>query len=173
MLDVSRMAEGRKEYRLAPLKPTPWLREVVEDFQTGVAERGVSVVSRIPESLPSLSGDREALTSAVQNLLDNAVKYSPGSKTVWLDAEARNGSVVIRVRDRGLGISADDQTHLFEKFYRGSGEIPRQVKGAGLGLSLVKHIVLAHGGSVELDSQLGEGSTFSLVLRAATPGEDG
>ena len=74
VLDFSRMEEGRKEYRFAPLEPTPWLRELVEDFQTGVAERGISVVARIPESLPSLSGDREALTSAVQNLLDNAAK---------------------------------------------------------------------------------------------------
>ena len=172
VLDFSRMEEGRKEYHFVPLEPTPWLRELVEDFQTGVAERGISVVARIPESLPSLSGDREALTSAVQNLLDNAAKYAPGSKTVWLDAEARNGSVVIRVRDRGLGISDDDQKRLFEKFYRGSGEISRQVKGAGLGLSLVKHIVTAHGGSVEVDSRLGEGSTFSLTLRAATPGAE-
>ena len=169
VLNFSRMEDGRKEYRFEPLEPTPWLHELVEDFQTAVAERGISVVARIPESLPVLSGDREALTSAVQNLLDNAVKYGPDSKTVWLDAEARNGSVSIRVRDRGLGISDDDRTRLFEKFYRGSGEITRRVKGVGLGLSLVKQIVTAHGGSIEVDSRLGEGSTFSLSLRAATP----
>jgi len=88
---------------------------------------------------------------------------------VWLDAEARNGSVSIRVRDRGVGISDDDQTRLFEKFYRGSGEISRRVKGVGLGLSLVKHIVSAHGGSVEVESRRGAGSTFCLTLPAATP----
>ena len=112
--------------------------------------------------------DREALTCAVHNLLDNAVKYSPECKTVWLEAEATGAWLTILVRDCGLGITEEDQKHIFEKFYRGSGEAARHVKGAGLGLSLVKHIVTAHSGSVECQSRPGEGSTFSIHLPVLT-----
>ena len=127
----------------------------------------MSIVASIPQELPVLSGDREALTCAVHNLLDNAVKYSGHSKTVWLDAEAKNGRLSIQVRDRlpGPGIPQEDQKHIiFEKFFRGGGEISRQVKGAGLGLSLVKQIVTTHEGSVQFESLAGQGSTFSIHL---------
>ena len=124
----------------------------------------MSIVANVPPDLPVLSGDREALTCALHNLLDNAVKYSGDSKKVWLDAEANNGELSIRVRDRGLGISEEDQKHIFEKFFRAQGEISQQVKGAGVGLSLVQHIVNAHGGSIEFESLAGQGSTFALHL---------
>ena len=164
LLDFSRMEEGRLQYDLEPVEPTQWLQKLVEDFQSEVADQKMSIVASIPRELPVLSGDREALTCAVHNLLDNAVKYSGNSKTVWLHAEAKNSRLSIRVRDQGLGISQEDQKHIFEKFFRGEGEISRQVKGAGVGLSLVKHIVTTHGGSIEFKSLAGQGSTFSLHL---------
>ena len=136
---------------------------MVDNFRSEVAE-GMSIVANVPPDLPVLSGDREALTCALHNLLDNAVKYSGDSKKVWLDAEANNGELSIRVRDRGLGISEEDQKHIFEKFFRAQGEISQQVKGAGVGLSLVQHIVNAHGGSIEFESLAGQGSTFALHL---------
>jgi two-component system phosphate regulon sensor histidine kinase PhoR len=175
VLDFARMEEGRKEYRFEPLETAPWLRALVEEFQAESAQQGVSLAATIPERLPMVLADREALTSAVHNLLDNAVKYSPECKTVWLDAEASGALLKIRVRDRGLGIAEEDQRHIFEKFYRGSGETARHVKGAGLGLSLVKHIVTAHGGSVECQSRRGEGSTFSIHLpvRTGSPKDNG
>ncbi len=100
----------------------------------------------------------------MHNLLDNAVKYSGDSKTVWLEAEAGNGILSIRVRDQGVGISGEDRKHIFEKFFRGRGEISHRVKGVGLGLSLVQHIVTAHGGAIGLESRVGEGSTFCIKL---------
>ena len=165
VLDFSRMEEGRKEYRFEPLDAGIWLRDLAASFQSEVAERGYQIQASVPPQLPPLVADREALSLAVRNLLDNAVKYSPDSKTVWLEAEASDARLSIRVRDRGLGIAAQDQKHIFEKFYRGGGEIARQVKGVGLGLSLVKHIVEAHGGAVEFESRAGEGSTFSIHLK--------
>jgi signal transduction histidine kinase len=175
VLDFAQMEEGRKEYRFEPLETDAWLRALVEEFQTESAQQGISLAATIPERLPMVLADREALTCAVHNLLDNAVKYSPECKTVWLEAQATCAWLTIRVRDRGLGIAEEDQKHIFEKFYRGSGEAARHVKGAGLGLSLVKHIITAHGGSVDCQSRPGEGSTFSIHLPvlAGTPRDDG
>jgi signal transduction histidine kinase len=173
LLDLSRMEEGRREYRMVPLKSSTWLRQLVEDFESEDREKGVSVVADIPENLPTISADREALTCAVHNLLDNAVKYSPESKIVWLDADSGNGTITVTVRDRGVGIPEADRRHIFDKFYRVDGEISRKVKGAGLGLSLVWNIVTAHGGSVECESRLGEGSTFSIRLPAGPSAEGG
>jgi signal transduction histidine kinase len=166
VLDFSRMEEGRREYRFEPLDPSPWLRTLVADFLTEVAANGAAVEADIPDGLPPISADKEALGSAVRNLLDNAVKYSPGLKTVWLDAGAGGGEVKISVRDKGVGISEHDLKHIFDRFYRADGEISKRIKGAGLGLSLVKHIVTAHGGTVECQSRVGEGSIFTVRLPA-------
>ena len=166
ILDFSRMEEGRKEYRFEPLDTSRWLQKLVSDFEEGIAVDSVTVETDIPEDLPPISADSDALGSAVHNLLDNAVKYSPGEKTVWIDAEAVGREVRIVVRDKGIGISESDCKHIFDRFYRADGEISKRVKGAGLGLSLVHYIVTAHGGMVECESQVGEGSTFSIRLPA-------
>jgi len=167
ILDFSRMEEGRREYRFEPLDLTAWLRKLAADFEAEIAVAGASVEADIPDGLPAMSADREALGSAVRNLLDNAVKYSPGAKTVWLDAATGGGEIRIAVRDRGVGISEQDRKHIFDRFYRADGEISKRVKGAGLGLSLVRYIVTAHGGTVECQSAVGEGSTFTIRLPAA------
>lgn len=166
LLDFSRMEEGRKEYRFAPLNTSTWLRELVSNFQSEVDGSGISIMADIPEDLPVISADGEALECAVHNLLDNAVKYSPGSQTVWLNAGAGNGDVTISVSDRGVGIAESDRKHIFDKFYRVDGEISLKVKGAGLGLSLVKHIVAAHGGTIDCESRVEEGSKFSICIPA-------
>ena len=165
LLDFSRMEEGRKQYHSELLETAPWLRRVVEDFQAEVAQTGYTVAASIPDEMPAIQGDRDALATAVHNLLDNAVKYSPDSRTVRLEAAANGQVLSIAVRDHGAGIREEDRRHIFEKFYRG-GELAQQVKGAGLGLALVKHIVTAHGGTVDFQSKHGEGSTFAVHLKA-------
>ncbi len=167
-LDFSRMEEGRREYRFEKLNTSPWLRKLVADFEKEIAVEGVVVETDIPDELPTISADGEALESAVHNLLDNAVKYSSGQKEVWLNAEVAGGEVRISVRDRGVGISERDRKHIFERFYRVDGEISKRIKGAGLGLSLVRYIVTAHGGKIEYESIEGEGSTFSIRLPVVT-----
>ena len=167
ILDFSRLEEGRREYRFEPLDPTPWLRKLAADFGAEIAVNGAAVEADIPDGLPAMSADREALASAVRNLLDNAVKYSPGAKTVWLDAAADGGEIRIAIRDKGVGISDQDRKHIFDRFYRADGEISKRIKGAGLGLSLVRYIVTAHGGTVECQSAVGEGSTFNIRLPVA------
>lgn len=167
VLDFSRMEEGRREYRFEPLALAPWLRGLAADFASEVAAAGARIEAEIPDGLPVVSADKEALGSAVRNLLDNAVKYSPGEKRVWIEAAASGGEVRISVRDKGVGISEEDRKRVFDRFFRAGGEISKRVKGAGLGLSLVKHVVTAHRGAVKCESRPGEGSTFTIRLPAA------
>jgi signal transduction histidine kinase len=168
VLDFARMEDGRKQYRFEAVDSARWLREVAGDFQAQVAQRGFAVETEIPSELPPILVDRENLTTAVTNLLDNAVKYSPESRTVRLEAHASGEDLSIAVRDRGIGIGEEDRPRIFDKFYRGGGELSREVKGVGLGLNLVHHIVSAHGGTIDVESRLGEGSTFTIRLKAAT-----
>ena len=111
-------------------------------------------------------GDAQALSQCVLNLLDNAMKYSRERKEVRVSARAVDERVAISVADRGIGISPHDQKRIFEKFVRLETGLVHDVKGAGLGLSLVDQIVRAHGGRVEVSSLPGEGSTFTLLLPA-------
>jgi signal transduction histidine kinase len=166
ILDFSRMEEGRKEYRFEPLNTSEWLLRLAADFEKEITTEGVAVEVSVPDELPAISADNEALGSAVHNLLDNAVKYSPREKVVWLDAQALGSEVRIAVHDKGVGISESDRKHIFDRFYRADGEISKRIKGAGLGLNLVWHIVTAHKGKVECESRVGEGSTFSIRMPA-------
>jgi two-component system sensor histidine kinase SenX3 len=139
---------------------------VVDEARANPAHRQTKIETHIPDALPPLLGDCAALGSAVHNLLDNAVKYSPGADAVWCEAEVSDDGLTIRVRDHGVGMSEDDRRHAFERFRRGRGPITEQVKGTGLGLSLVDHIVRAHGGRIECDSRLGAGTTISIHFSA-------
>ena len=167
LLDLAQIDAGRRQYRFEPLDTSAWLRRVVEEARTNPAHRQTTIEALIPDALPPVRADRDALSTALHNLLDNAVKYSPGADRVWCEAEARADAVTIRVRDRGVGMSDDDRRVAFERFRRGDGSITEQVKGSGLGLSLVDHIVRAHGGRVECESRLGEGTTFTIHLSAS------
>jgi signal transduction histidine kinase len=111
--------------------------------------------------------DAEALALAVSNRIDNALKYSPGQPAVWVECGREGDVVAIRVRDKGMGIPAAEQKTIFQKFVRGSAAVAAQVKGTGVGLSMVRHIVRAHGGRVRVQSTPGEGSTFTIELRTA------
>jgi signal transduction histidine kinase len=166
ILDFSRMEDGRKHYRFEPLEPVAWLRQVTEDFRAEIAAVGFEVETSIPSTLPTIHGDRETLTTAVHNLLDNAVKYSPTNRSIRVEAASDGDSLSISVSDRGVGIAEEDRPRVFERFYRG-GPVSRQVKGVGLGLNLVQHIVAAHGGTVAFDSTEGVGSTFTIRLNHA------
>lgn len=161
LLDFSRLEAGSKRYQMAVIDSSAWLEE------TAAAARNPRLCADIPGGLPAVRGDRESLASAVVNLMDNALKYSPPNSPVRLTAEAEDGKLSISVTDHGPGIAPEEQSRIFERFYRGRGELSRQVKGAGIGLSLVKRIVEDHGGSVSVVSHPGEGSTFTIDLRAA------
>jgi signal transduction histidine kinase len=117
--------------------------------------------------------DSEAIMQALLNLMDNAIKYSPQRKFIRVDLHRRDGEGEISVEDRGVGIPPRDQARIFEMFYRVEKGLVHTVKGSGLGLSLVKHIVDAHGGRITVHSRPGEGSRFSIHLPLAREGGGG
>jgi signal transduction histidine kinase len=158
------MEVGAHEYRLEGLDAAALVRAVAEEFAQEVRDHGYEVEIQVEKSLPSIRADREALNRAIWNLLDNAVKYSPDCKTVEIQASYTGDRVAIHVRDHGLGIARNEQQRIFEKFFRASSAKATGVRGTGLGLAMVRHIVSAHGGRLHVESQSGAGSTFTIFL---------
>jgi len=166
LLELSRL-----DARERPLSVTPvGLGEVVlratEAMQPRAAAKHVSMTHHIPDGLAARA-DAKALEQVLVNLLDNAVKYTPEGGTVELSARRDDERVELSVRDTGLGIEARHLPRLFERFYRVDRGRSRDMGGTGLGLSIVRHLVSAMGGDVRVQSQLGVGSTFTVVLAAA------
>ena len=161
VLDFARIEDGRKQYRLERIETAAWLRELAD-----ITARRRSVEADLAVGLPAVEGDRDALSSAVLNLLDNAIKYSPDGAAVRLEASATDGWVTIGVRDQGCGIAPEDQRRIFDRFYRGRSTSGGPAQGVGLGLALVKRIADAHGARIRVESTPGKGSTFYLALKA-------
>jgi signal transduction histidine kinase len=154
----------------APLAPADLIDAAVASEAT-LAEAGLNVQREIGADLPAVMGDPAALRSVVQNLLANAVKYGGRDRWIGIRAELvrerRRSEVRITISDHGAGIPADELPHVFEPFYRGADALSRQIHGNGLGLSLVKRIVTAHGGRVSVSTKAGAGSSFTISLPAA------
>ena len=163
VLDTSRIEAGTFSFSFSDVDLGELLRDVAAAAEFGQDE--VRVSTEVNGALPHLRGDRERLRQVVQNLVDNAVKYSPAGADVRISARAENGLVRVEVRDQGPGIPLDDQKLIFEKFGRSTvagGAKP----GTGLGLFIARSIAEAHGGSLEVDSALARGSIFTLELPA-------
>jgi signal transduction histidine kinase len=165
LLDFGRMEEGRRPFQLQAIDVTAVSLEIGREFQREVAARGYALDVEAGSGEPVMVlADRDALGHAIWNLLDNAIKYSPGGSRVCLAVRRQRDAVAIEVRDTGLGVPASERRAIFEKFVRGEQARSHGIKGTGVGLAIVSHVVRAHGGTVELDSEEGKGSTFRLVL---------
>ena len=167
LLNFGRMEAGAFEYRFEPVDLAVLVEDVVGEFRKESASSGHRIEIRADRSLPPLQVDREALSRALWNLLDNAVKYSPGRPAIWVDLARERKYVALRVRDQGPGIPAEEKKRIFKKFIRGAAARASNVKGTGIGLATVRHTVRAHGGEVRVESPPGEGTTFTILL----PGE--
>jgi signal transduction histidine kinase len=165
LLDFGRMEAGAFRYRPASLDLGELLRSLVDEFEQVVADSGHRIDLKVDPELPPVFADREALGQAVWNLLDNAVKYSPGQPVVWIEAALQDGQAAIRVRDEGLGLPEDERKNLFRKFVRGSAARETGIKGTGIGLAMVDYIVRAHRGRVLVESTPGNGSAFTILLK--------
>jgi signal transduction histidine kinase len=145
----------------------------VEEFRVQAERRGCRVEFDANGTVAPTRADREALSCVVWNLLDNAVKYSPDSRTVWLELGRENGYVAIRVRDQGVGIPLEEQARIFQKFVRGKVAGSLGVQGAGIGLAVAREIIATHGGKIKIDSAPGMGSTFTILLPERTKPKNG
>ena len=178
VLDFARIEQGRKEYDFEPTNVAALVEQTVKVMQPYAAERGVHLVCRA--EAPAMSGERDgsqnglftaqidgpAIQQALVNLMDNAIKHSPaGSEVVVaLSHPAERAVLELSVSDSGPGIPPAEHEKIFERFYRLGSELRRETPGVGIGLSIVKHIVEAHGGKVRVDSDVGRGSRFTLEL---------
>jgi signal transduction histidine kinase len=169
VLDFSKIEQGKKIYRLRPTRLEEVAGSAVRAMRFPLAQQGFQLNFSVQPDLPELSADADAIQQAILNLLTNAMKYSGDSREINLRLGARNGDAVIEVEDHGLGLAPDEQKHVFEKFYRAPSHESRLIAGTGLGLTLVAHIAKAHGGRVEVQSALGGGSTFSILLPVGAP----
>ncbi len=136
----------------------------VEDFHAAAQQAGLNLKADIPSGLPAVSGSLVYLRRMVDNLLGNAIKFTPQGGEVAVRLWQEGDWVALEVRDTGIGIPADQLERIFERFYQVDGSIRRKYGGVGLGLSLVKEIVDLHGGQVTVESRVGEGSTFTVML---------
>jgi two-component sensor histidine kinase len=162
VLDFSRVERGHKEYHMQSAALADVVHSAARTMEFPLASQGFDFHVEVSGEIPLTPIDRDAMEQAVLNLLSNAMKYSGESRDIALRLCRQNGSALIQVEDHGVGISVDEQKRIFEKFYRVPTAENRAVSGAGLGLALVSHIVEAHGGSVEVESAVGHGSTFTI-----------
>ena len=165
LLSFGRVDAGAHVWKLEPLKVSDFVSHVAEAFRQELGKR--PLVLDLLDALPSIRGDREALSRALWNLLENAAKYSAGESAIRLFARQEGATVVIGVEDHGIGIPVAEQRRVFQKFVRGDEAKRAGIRGVGVGLALVQRIAEAHGGNVRLTSEVGVGSTFMLVLPVA------
>ena len=177
LLELSRIESGQVTLNLAPQNLNELVKRILDIFEPAFSEKGLKFTSEISEDLPEVSADEHLLTQVLINLLDNAIKYTEEGAQITVSAKMLASEIQVDVRDTGIGIKESDIDRIFERFYRvdksrsrelgGSGLRSKVLRSTGLGLSIVKHIIQQHGGRIWVESQLGQGSTFSFVLPKA------
>ena len=136
----------------------------IEGLRKYEVQTAIKIHIQISKDLPHLSVDRDALSQALINLMDNAIKFSADKKDIYVNVKKDAENIIIEVKDKGIGIPQDELDKIFDKFYQGRNALRQSVKGTGLGLTLVKHTVEAHGGRIFVESKTGQGSTFSITF---------
>jgi two-component system, OmpR family, phosphate regulon sensor histidine kinase PhoR len=162
ILEFAGARSGRRKYHFTQADLGEITRATVDDMRPVLEEKGFELDVAVSGPLPVERADREAVSAAIKNLIQNSIKYSNGTR--WLKVSALNGagSSKIIVEDKGMGIPRSEQRKIFEPFYRAPNVVDAQIHGNGLGLSLVKDVAEAHGGSVRVVSEAGSGSRFIL-----------
>jgi len=166
-LDMSRIDSGRIAQKFEPVAIEPVLSEVLE-LATPLAEAGkIAIDLHLGHGISAVCGDRESLKQAIANLVSNAINYTPEGGTVVISTREQGNDLVVDISDTGIGISRDDLPFIFEEFFRVKSSQTLHVTGSGLGLPITKRIIDAHNGHIQVDSELGKGTTFSILLPKA------
>ena len=172
ILDFSKIEAGRKTYNFADGNMAEVIENVLSSYRYQIFNSGFDVQTNLKPDLPPVSIDRDAMAQAISNLLDNAIKYSGEVKQLSITTETVQSDLSIEIADHGVGIPRAEQAKIFEKFYRVGNGLVHDVKGSGLGLSLVKHIIEAHRGTISVESDVGKGTRFTILLPLARSGPE-
>lgn len=167
LLKLARIEAGKLELHLLPVGALELVEACVETALLKANQKNILLEVDVTPNLRPLRGDAGLLRDVLQNLVDNAIQYTPASGCIRISAEEQKDQVVIAVADNGIGIPLSDQERIFERFYRVDAARSREAGGTGLGLSIAKHIVEAHGGHLWVESEVGAGSTFSFSIPLA------
>ena len=168
LLSLTQMDNGRIELKMESMDLTEVCRETVH-LLTPSAEKRRQNLRLLTDTPAGLVGDRAKLGQVIYNLVDNALKYSPDGGSVQISLTVRSDRVLCQVRDEGVGISQEDQTHIFDRFYRVDKARSRETGGTGLGLSIVRQLILLHHGDIQVQSEIGKGSVFTVSLPRTQP----
>jgi two-component system phosphate regulon sensor histidine kinase PhoR len=164
ILNFSKMEAGKRQYNFVQSYLNDVAENVYRSYKFHLEQKGFTFSIVKDESIPIIKIDEEAISEAIVNLVDNAVKYSNTNKEIIIRTGMENNNAYVEVEDKGIGIPEKDQKKVFEKFFRVGSANVHNVKGSGIGLSIVKHIVDAHHGKIELRSEVNKGSKFKLLL---------
>jgi signal transduction histidine kinase len=164
VLDFSKLEEGKRKFQFESVNLETFLEDIITTMQHRIQHEGFSIQKEIESSLPVIKIDKSAISQAIYNLIDNAIKFSGEKREIILRGYSEDGHINFSVQDFGVGIKSEDLDKIFDRFYRCGEELTRTVKGSGLGLTIVKQIVEAHGGTIEVNSEPEKGSTFTIQL---------
>jgi len=164
LLMLSKMDADRLELEMRRIPVGPFVESCIETSMPRALEKDLKLLVNLADRVPDIAGDRRRLTEVLQNLLDNAIQYTPAGGQIMVSAGPRSGEVVFTVSDTGIGIPQADQPRIFERFYRVDVARSREVGGTGLGLSIAKHLVETHGGRIWVESEVGRGSQFHFSV---------
>ncbi|MEJ2495324.1 MAG: ATP-binding protein, partial [Ignavibacteriaceae bacterium] len=164
ILNFSRMEEGRRKFNLENKNVNELVERIYNNYNFHLKNKGFNFEYNLADNLPAIRMDEEAISEALINLIDNAVKYSNEKKEVHIRTGKEGNYVFIEVKDEGIGIATEEQKKIFNKFYRVSTGLVHNTKGTGLGLTLVKYIMDAHNAEIKIDSKIGSGSNIKLLF---------
>jgi len=164
ILSVSEIEAGSLRLNTDDVRLDDLMASLQADYAAQAKEKQIALVFDLPPKLPVLRGDREKIALALHNLLGNALKYTPEGGSVTLALEVDDGRLTARVTDTGIGMSEEDQQHIFEKFYRSPDRRVAGITGSGLGLAIAREVIRMHGGDITVESEIDQGSTFTLTL---------
>ena len=164
ILDFSKMEEGQKIFHFEKADITPVVENIAESFKEQTAMQGFNISLSLTAPVPDVVFDREAMEQVLHNLLDNACKYSGDSRDIEIQVLTKGINVIITVEDHGIGIRKEDLDKIFSRFYRAGEELTQTAKGSGIGLTIVRQIVKAHNGTIDVESEPGKGSIFRIRL---------